>query len=252
MPWHVSTFEKSMLIHALLDKYEGMKKTKSKTESKTQNKKKHSVAKKVLRIFVNIMTIVFFAYLITAPFYPEIKFKYAELSAGEELIPEPSQTNTPEDLIKIANDTVELASYKLPDSEYAISPNRLIIKKIRLNAPIVENSNSQAGLDQGAWRVPQTSTPDKGSNTVISGHRFKYLPPNNVTFYLFHELEVGDLVSVIWETKKYHYKVTETKVVPKTEVSIQDPSETPKLTLFTCHPIYSTEKRLVIIAEPIK
>ncbi len=38
----------------------------------------------------------------------------------------------------------------------------------------------------------------------------------------------------------------------KTEVSILDPTEEPTVTLFTCHPIYSTEQRLVVVGELIE
>ena len=89
-------------------------------------------------------------------------------------------------------------------------------------------------------------------NTVITGHRFKYLPPHNLTFYLFHKLEAGDIFSVIWNEQDYYYRIKEVKIVDKTEVSILDSTEEPTVTLFTCHPIYSTEQRLVVVGELIE
>jgi sortase A len=99
--------------------------------------------------------------------------------------------------------------------------------------------------------LPDSSTPDQGGNTVITGHRFKYLPPNNLTFYLFDKLAAGDIISVIWHEQEYYYRIKETKIVDKTETSILNQTREPILTLFTCHPIYSEENRLVVIAEPV-
>ena len=141
---------------------------------------------------------------------------------------------------------------RLPQAEYDISPNRIIIPKIGVNAPVVESKSAEYGLHLGAWHIPDTSTPNKGGNTVITGHRFKYLPPHNLTFYLFHKLEAGDIFSVIWNEQDYYYRIKEVKIVDKTEVSILDPTEEPTVTLFTCHPIYSTEQRLVVVGELIE
>jgi sortase A len=99
--------------------------------------------------------------------------------------------------------------------------------------------------------MPDGSRPGEGGNTIISGHRFKYLPPNNLTFYLFHKLKKDDLVYMLWKGDKIFYKIKEIKVVEDTDLSILDQTDDEILTMFTCTPIYSTEKRLVIIAEPV-
>lgn len=198
---------------------------------------------KFTSVFLKVSAFVIFAYLIIFPFYPKIKYK---LSYDTPKIAADAKNEE-----KVKEKTKEIIN-SLPESEYAVSPNRLIITKIGVNAPIVEAQNEQYGLSKGAWRVPDSSTPDKGGNTVITGHRFKYLPPNNVTFYLFDKLEAGDLVSLIWEKEDYLYKIKETKIVPSTEMSVLAQTDESILTMFTCHPIYSTEKRLVIVAELIK
>lgn len=189
---------------------------------------------------LEIIAVALVLYLLLLPVYPAVKYK-AKFGF-------PDSREAARDVELVKEQTAEFKS-SFPASEYAISPNRVIIPKIGVNAPIVVTDNSEWGLSQGAWLVPNTSTPNKGGNTVITGHRFKYLPPNNLTFYLFHKLEVGDLVSVIWDKDDYLYKIRETKIVPKTELSVLDNTEKPILTMFTCHPIYSTEERIVIIAD---
>lgn len=125
--------------------------------------------------------------------------------------------------------------------------NILVIPKIDVKVKIIEGE-SQEALDQGAWRMPTTSTPDKGGNTVISAHRFKYLPPNNTTFYLLDKLNRGDRLFVYWQGKEYKYVVIESKVVEPTEISILDNTPDNRLTLFTCTPLFSTAKRLVVVS----
>jgi sortase A len=138
----------------------------------------------------------------------------------------------------------------LPHAECKISCNRVIIPKIGVDAPIVEADNEEEGLSQGAWRLPYTSTPAQDGNTVIAAHRFRYLPPNNLTFYLLDKIEPGDQVVVLWEEQRIEYKVTDKKVVDDTDVSVLDQTERPVLTLLTCHPLFSSEQRLIVVAEP--
>ena len=190
---------------------------------------------KALVLLLEFLAFGLIVYLIVLPFYPDVRYKIRQM-----------QGTLP------AADTVEqVAAYSagFPVADYAVSPNRLIIAKIGVNAPIVESPSAEVGLNRGAWRMPDSSTPDKGGNTVITGHRFKYLPPNNLTFYLFDKLAAGDIVLAKWEGKDYYYRIRETKVVPATEMSVLNQTKEPILTMFTCDPIYSTENRLVVVAD---
>lgn len=195
---------------------------------------------KILILVLEFVIIMLILYLLLGPLYPNVKY---------EIIDKNEDYNTEIQDVEIFKEEVKEFKNNLPFNEFDVSANRLIIPKIGVNAPIVESQSEKYGLSKGAWRIPDSSTPDKGGNTVITGHRFKYLPPHNVTFYLFHKLEKGDLFSITWEEKDYLYKIIETKVVEDTEVSILEPTIEPIVTLFTCHPIYSTDQRLVIIGE---
>lgn len=189
------------------------------------------------------LAICLLLYLVGLPFYPVLKYRLSGLG-------EPGPAAQAQDIAAVQAETRQIVN-SLPAAAYDVSPNRIIIPKIGVNAPIVESRNAEYGLSLGAWHVPESSTPDKGGNTVITGHRFKYLPPSNLTFYLFHKLEIGDIASVIWEEQEYYYQIKNIRIVEATEVSIMDQTSAPTLTMFTCHPIYSTDKRLVIIAEKI-
>ncbi len=129
------------------------------------------------------------------------------------------------------------------------SDNRLVISSIGVNIQVVEGSSAEA-LDRGAWRRPNTSTPDRGGNTVITGHRFKYLPPNNLTFYNLDKVKEGDKIIVYWQGIEYDYYVTEIFEVDPSQTEVEENTAQPRLTLYTCTPLWTAERRLVIVAEP--
>jgi len=226
-----------------------------------KNHKKNEIKKLILILELFALTIIL--YLFALPFWPILEYKLIYQGKSPmtnwqnlEVIKEKTQAiinQLPEaDYIKAKDTTNNIIKGNLPMAEYSVSPNRVIIPKIGVNAPIVEAKNGDWALNQGAWRLPESSTPDQGSNTVISGHRFKYLPPSNLTFYLFDKLEIGDIIFVIWQEEKYYYRVKQIKVIEPTDFSILQATQKPTLTLFTCDPIYSQDHRLVVVSELIK
>lgn len=205
--------------------------------SRSETNKKN----KALVIILELLAFIIILYLAIAPFYPLFKYN---------LTIKKSQPQQWQDQELVEQETSAFVN-ALPAVELKESPNRLIITKIGVNAPIVESNSEKYGLARGAWRLPDSGTPNQGGNTVITGHRFKYLPPNNVTFYLFDKLSAGDIISVLWNEEYFYYRIKETKIVPDTEVSILAQTDENTLTLFTCDPIWSTKNRLVIVSELI-
>lgn len=194
---------------------------------------------KALVLTLELSAFVLLAYLIFMPIIPAAEYQVKNFHNG---LPESK------DIEVVKKDTKKIIT-ELPKNKDAVSPNRLIITKIGVNAPIVESKNSEYGLSLGAWHVPGSANPENPGNMVVTGHRFKYLPPSNLTFYLLDKIEVGDIVSVVWKDKTYYYKIRETKVVDKTDLSVEAKSDKAILTIYTCTPLYSTEKRLVVIGD---
>jgi len=192
---------------------------------------------KALVLTLELLALAVFVYLIALPFFPAIEYNMQDNTA-----------NNQQDIKSVEKAVGEIKNH-LPKTADAPPVNRLVITKIGVNAPIIDSQNEKYGLNHGAWRLPETATPDKKGNTVISGHRFKYFPPNNLTFYLLDKLAVNDIIFVSWQEKDYYYKVKEVKRVKNTEVSILNQSDKKLLTLFTCDPIFSQENRLVVISE---
>lgn len=205
---------------------------------------------KTARVILLALSVLLALYLILLPLYPLARFKFfppaplpeAPVSDGEQVAATAPATSS------AATTTASSTAVKAAPRKTEIK-DRIIIPKIGVNAPIVESRNDQYALDRGAWLLPDTSTPDKGGNTVISGHRFKYLPPNNLTFYLLDKLATGDKIEVKWRGKDYRYTVEMIKIVPAEDTTILAPNDEARLTVFTCDPIFSTKNRLVVMAK---
>jgi sortase A len=97
--------------------------------------------------------------------------------------------------------------------------------------------------------------PGQIGNFVVSGHRTTYLAP----FNKLGELRGGDKIMIDTRAKQYVYKVTSTKVVQPSDVSVAAPvPERPRanptkrlITLTTCNPKYSAAQRLIIFGQLI-
>lgn len=129
-------------------------------------------------------------------------------------------------------------------------PNHIVIPAMILDTPVLESPlpTIESALNKGVVHVPTTSTPDKGSNTVIIGHRFSYTAPEGI-FYYMDKLHTGDEIGLVWNNKQYTYKVASTREVPPTEISVEAPTTDARLTLYTCTPLWNPKNRLVVVAE---
>ena len=107
--------------------------------------------------------------------------------------------------------------------------------------------NNEKLVNNGIWHIPHSSTPDKGSNTVLVGHRFTY--KNTAVLYHLDKVKTGDPITVAWDGKLYNYVVSESKIVKPSDVYVEDPTEDSILTIYTCNPVWSTRERLVVVAR---
>jgi sortase A len=114
----------------------------------------------------------------------------------------------------------------------------------------VYDGASSTTLRKGVWHRPKTSDPTKGSNTVMAGHRFTYKNPEGV-FYNLDKIKVDDSIVLYWQGKKYTYKVVATFVVTPDRIDVEAPTKDPRLTLYTCTPLWNPKFRLIIQADPV-
>lgn len=135
-----------------------------------------------------------------------------------------------------------------------IGDQQILIPKIALKVAV--NAGDQSVLNKGAWhRFPELGDPDRGGNFIVSGHRFVFSRTPQHTkelsyFYNIDKLVVGDEILVDWQQKRHRYVVSQIFTVAPTQTDIEAPSDTTKLTLYTCTLGGSADGRVVIIAQP--
>lgn len=122
----------------------------------------------------------------------------------------------------------------------------LVIPTLEMQEQVYDGATLHT-LSKGIWHLPNSSSPDKGGNTVMAGHRFTY--SGKAVFYYLDKVKVNDNMTLYWQGKRYDYVVTAINEVPPTDGRLVAPTETPTLTVYTCTPLWSAKNRLVITAK---
>lgn len=93
---------------------------------------------------------------------------------------------------------------------------------------------------------------EKG-NIFIYGHSSAYDNPQyGKIFATLNNLQKGDAVEIYYQDKNYQYEVSGKKVVEEDDLSVLEKTGKEQVTLMTCWPIGTSEKRLVVIAERVQ
>lgn len=140
---------------------------------------------------------------------------------------------------------------------------KIIIPKINVDAPVVYGAapdvNSQrVAMEKGVAHFAvagASALPGQAGNTVLAGHSsndafaaggYKFIFAQN------EKLQKDDVIYVNYEGTRYTYKVTSLEVVQPNEVAkIQTGNKKPMLTLVSCVPVGTADKRLLVFAEQI-
>lgn len=139
----------------------------------------------------------------------------------------------------------------------------LIIPKINVDVPIRFGLANDSGTIMSAmnngvahWSIPGASAvPGQIGNTVITGHSAGDIYSSNPYKFIFsglERLESGDTIYIDYQGTRYTYAVYEKRVVAPNDVaSLQYSGDEAILTLVTCTPLGTSEKRLLIFARQI-
>ena len=148
------------------------------------------------------------------------------------------------------------ANYK---PNYNVQPNLIIISKINIRAPLVapasdSDKDLNRALNQGVIIYPGSVLPGQNGEILLSGHSSIYpwvFSKYGQVFTLLDKLSAGDTISLIYNNYQYDYRVTGKQILWPKDVRISSTSQ-PVLTLYTCWPIGTTLKRLVVTGELIQ
>lgn len=133
--------------------------------------------------------------------------------------------------------------------------DRVQIKKLNLEVPYFVGDDDST-LEKGAWwRKPQNGNPKDGGNFVLSAHRFELgwtpaMTKQKSPFYHLDKLQAGDQIKVFYKGKWYFFRVSKKYEVNQYALYIENKSDKPKLTLYSCSLRGPAAGRYVIEALP--
>lgn len=149
-------------------------------------------------------------------------------------------------------------------------PDRIVIPKIGLDAPVVEAGTRKVRVDgqifeqftapnefAAGWH-PDSALLGSIGNTVLNGHHNVH----EEVFGKLVDLEPGDFIYVYSSSRRYVYVIANKMIFPELgeNVTVEQrlenarwimSSRDERLTLVTCWPVYSNTHRLIIVARPI-
>lgn len=183
---------------------------------------------------------------------PKPELRKPEPKPEPRLNPEPKPEPVPKPAPK--PETSEVRNHDLP--VWAVMG--MTVPALGIHDAPVRSSGRQAALDAGVVHVPGTSLPwDGGSqrNVYVAGHRLGWPGTGSFRiFYRLNELRSGD--EVVLEDRRgraYHYRVTERLVVnPGASWVTREAPGRDMLSMQTCTPIPTFEKRLIVRAERVE
>ena len=137
--------------------------------------------------------------------------------------------------------------------------NEIIIPKIGATAPLVFiNTNNEpdvlTALRDGVVHYYGTAMPGEVGNSVFFGHssndwweagNYKFV------FILLEKLTVGDTYEIHYNSRKYVYLVTQTKIVQPNDLSVLNQTTEPTSTLITCTPPGTSWQRFIVTGKQI-
>ena len=125
------------------------------------------------------------------------------------------------------------------------------------DAPIADSSTREA-LERGVVHLPETPMPWEKrdqKNVYLAGHRVGYPGTGScLVFYNLYKLTTGDAIKLSDRSCKiYEYRVTEVfEVDPSASWAMDSVRDRDIVTLQTCTPVPTYEKRLIVRADRLK
>lgn len=151
-----------------------------------------------------------------------------------------------------------------PAADMTVSEEpRMIIPKINVDAPVVygvspEHDAQMKAMEKGIAHFAiagASAVPGQAGNAVFAAHSSNDAFASGDYKFVFaqnEKLAKDDVIYMHYQGKRYTYAVTKTEVVMPNEVSkVQLQTDKPMLTLVSCVPLGTAEKRLLIFAEQI-
>ncbi|WP_101908910.1 class E sortase [Marasmitruncus massiliensis] len=129
--------------------------------------------------------------------------------------------------------------------EYTDGAMILRVPRLDLEAPVMSGTDDQA-LKKSVGLYEYAQLPGEGnSNVSIAGHRDIY----GCEFYYIDTVTDGDLLYLEYDGTLYTYRYLKTEIVEADDWGPIYSKEFSCLTLTSCHPIGTSQKRIIVTAE---
>jgi sortase A len=212
-----------------------------------------------LTLFLILLVLIPIFFFITYPFYNDIALKLKKLNIYDRtketfitllttISPTPDKFKTEEFSADSIEESIKSTDIILDTKLLEELNTTLSIDNVLIEGRVFQGTSSQA-MDSGFWHFPISKYPGQKGNAVIIGHRFLNLPPAKDTFFNLDKVKIGDEIVLKHDEGEWKYIVTEIKIVDENDISVVKDTDDYRLTLITCTPLWTSEKRLVVIAK---
>ena len=106
----------------------------------------------------------------------------------------------------------------------------LDIPRLHLSVMIFEGDDAQT-LKRGGGHIPGTALPPGNGNVGIAAHRDTFFRP-------LRGIHQNDQITLRTPAGTFQYRVTQTEIVPPSNIYVLAPAPGRDLTLVTCYPFY--------------
>ena len=110
--------------------------------------------------------------------------------------------------------------------------------------PVVQGDGWEQ-LKKGVGQHIGSADPGKNGNMVLSAHNDIY----GEWFRDLDQLSPGDEIVIKTATQVFTYRVTHTRIVSPTDVSVIEPTNKSTITLISCYPYMVDKQRIVVFGE---
>jgi sortase A len=121
---------------------------------------------------------------------------------------------------------------------------RLRVPRLELDAIVVEGTGA-ADLRRGPGRDERTFMPGEGELSYVAGHRTTFGAP----FAHIDRMRPGDLATIEMPYATLTYRVTGSRIVPATQMSVLETRGRDELALQACHPRFFAKERYIVYAS---
>ena len=206
--------------------------------------------KKILNVYtiIGLTLWIIASILIITPIFPQIWYRINPSATSQEV---KNLTDNNSTTFKDLLTKYHPGDNNLPPLDPSLpTENRVMITKIGVDSAINEGFDYDTALSKGVWRVGDYGTPSQNNVPIIlASHRFGYIwwtaeKRKLVSFYSLPDTQVGDTIDIIWEQRKYTYKIY------KAEENSEITDYKADLILYTCK-YFNSPVRIFRYAERV-